>query len=715
MKRRIAMAALILFGVTQIPLQSQSLEDMAFFNQPIRDILEVLGRAGGITLSFDETVEGQTSFRSPGMEVREAVELFLEQNRLYGSWKGDVLHVSRIRVTENGDGTLNVDAEDAGIQEIVLALSRRTARTVIFDALPRESLTLHVRGRTLEALLSIIVMKFPDYVLDIEGELHYIRYERERAEGGGMRLGADAVSREGELYGLQVEQGRFSDILDELFRLAETEYSYLGRNDGVLSRLNFRPRPFGETLRLLLEQANSDFTVVGDVHYIFDIQRSEVLRRHNSVVHRGMRYVNAKEVPGLMPAGMAEQGMITVDEKRNALILYGSLEALGPVQGFLDSLDRPREGRSWVRLDLNYLEPGGLPGILPGELDSVPLKAVPGARSILVFVSPEQKRRFREWLDVADRPMEGYPVTLRFITSEELIAGLPPPFDEKDIKATKNPNLIFFQGSREKLNYFKESLKSMDRPIPQIRYDLLVIQYQDNSSWDWSPMASIRPGSGEGLSLTGNLSPLLSLTFDVSSLFGHEFALGLSTEISESRAKVIADSTLNGLSGEKLSFRNTNTFRYKDIQYDSAGKIILSAEKQLTSGLFITITGTVSGDSMITMLVDTTISKRGSSDSKDRNVLPPTSEKIINTRIRTEAGRPVIIGGLTQQEETTVIKKVPFFGSIPLLGYLFRKENRITENTEFVVYIVPHIEYDRDFYSDEGGLFEYVYEKYIER
>ena len=715
MKRSITVLLIVLFGVTQIPIQSQSLEDMAFFNQPIRDILEVLGRAGGITLSFDETVEGQTSFRSPAMEVREAIELFLEQNRLYGSWNGNVLQVSRIQVTENVDGTLNLDAEDAGIQDIVLALSRRTARTVIFDALPRESLNLHVRDQSLEAVLSIIVRKFPDYVLETEDELHYIRYERERREGGGFRLGSDAVTREGELYGLQVEQGRFADILNELFRLAETEYSYLGRNDGVLSRLSFRPRPFAQTLRLLLEQANSDFIVVGDVHYIFDIQRSEVLRRHNSVVHRDMHYVNAQEVPGLMPAGMAEQGMITVDEKRNALILYGSLEALGPVQSFLDSLDRPQEGRSWMRLDLNYLDPGGVPDILPAELISVPLKVVPGTRSILVFASPDQSRQFREWRDVADRPMEGYPVTLRFITSEELIAGLPPSFDEKDIKATKNPNLIFFQGSREKLNYFKESLKSMDRPIPQIRYDLLVIQYQDNSSWDWSPTASIRPGSGDGLSVTGNLSPLLALTFDVSSLFGHEFALGLSTEISESRAKVIADSTLNGLSGEKLSFRNTNTFRYKDIQYDSAGKIILSTEKQLTSGLFITITGTVSGDNMITMLVDTTISKRGSADSKDQNVLPPTSEKIINTRIRTEAGRPVIIGGLTQQEETTVIKKVPFFGSIPLLGYLFRKENQINENTEFVVYIVPHIEYDRDFYSDEGGLFEYVYEKYIER
>ena len=705
----------LLFGIIQIPIRGQMLEDMAFLNQPIRDILEVLGGAGGITVSFDETVEGQTSFRSPAMEVREAVELFLEQNRLYGSWKGNVLQVSRIRVGENEDGTLNVDAEDAGIQNIVLALSRSAERTVIFDALPRESLSLHVRGQSLEGVLAIIVRKFPDYVLETEDEMHYIRYERERAEGAGMRLGSEAVSREGELYGLQIEQGRFSDVLDELFRLAETEYSYLGRNDGVLSRLNFRPRPFDETLRLLLEQANSDFIVVGDVHYIFDIQRTDVLRRHNSVVHRGMEYVSAGEVPGLMPAGMAEQGMITVDEKRNALILYGSLEALAPVQGFLDSLDRPQEGRSWVRLDLNYLEPGAVSGILPAELDAVPLKAVPGTQSILVFVSAQQRRQFGEWLDVADRPVEGYPVTLRFITSEELIAGLPPSFDEKDVKATKNPNLVFFQGSREKLNYFKESLKSMDRPIPQIRYDLLVIQYQDNSSWDWSPTASIRPGDGQGLSVTGNLSPLLALTFDVSSLFGHEFALGLSTEISESRAKVIADSTLNGLSGEKLSFRNTNTFRYKDIQYDSAGKIILSTEKQLTSGLFITITGTVSGDDMITMLVDTTISKRGSADSKDRNVLPPTSEKIINTRIRTEAGRPVIIGGLTQQEETTVIKKVPFFGSIPLLGYLFRKENRITENTEFVVYIVPHIEYDRDFYSDEGGLFEYVYEKYIER
>ena len=35
------------------------------------------------------------------------------------------------------------------------------------------------------------------------------------------------------------------------------------------------------------------------------------------------------------------------------------------------------------------------------------------------------------------------------------------------------------------------------------------------------------------------------------------------------------------------------------------------------------------------------------------------------------------------------------------------------DDTELVVYIVPHIEFDRDDATDEGGLFERTYEKFL--
>jgi type II secretory pathway component GspD/PulD (secretin) len=177
------------------------------------------------------------------------------------------------------------------------------------------------------------------------------------------------------------------------------------------------------------------------------------------------------------------------------------------------------------------------------------------------------------------------------------------------------------------------------------------------------------------------------------STFGYLFAMDLSLELGENMAQVIADTTLNGLSGEAISFQNTSTNRYRDteIDPDTGETKTTGVIREITSGLIIEIEGWVSGDGMITMDISTTVSKQGV-DTSSEGALPPTSERIINTHVRTESGRPVIIGGLIQKEISNTENKVPGLGDIPGLGYLFKNQQRSTDMTEMVIYIVPHIE-----------------------
>ncbi len=712
---------LFVLSVMGIPgtLCAQMIDDLAFQNQQITDILRALGNAADITVITDKTVEGRASFHSQGLEIRQAIELFLKSEQLYGQWDNKVLYVSRVRIQVDAENKISLDAEDASIEDIVLALSRKVASSVVFDALPRERISVHVENQKTGNILEILLKKYPDYQLEEDDGYFYIRYQRNTGTSGGMgaSLGRDGVIRQGNEYALNIRrQVRFLDVLERLFQLSELEFSYLGRNNGMLSPMQFSLRSFDELFRLILDQGSCDFTLVGNVYYIFDIQRNEVLQRHNATVLRRLSHLDAKSITRLFPQNILRSITMNVDEARNALILFGTLEALGTVQEFIDLVDVPTPEEMWQRYDLDYLNPSSLSGLLPGELKNLSINAIPETMSVLISGSPEQHKRLKEWLEIADKPLEGYPVTLSYISSEELIANLPPSFSDKDVRKTQNPNMVFFLGSRTKLSHFKEALRAIDKPIPQIRYDLLVIQYQENQSIEWDHNLSMKRAEfTPGSLVQGALSPLLDLSFDIVSTFGYQFALELSLKLTESKAKVIADSSLNGLSGESLSFRNTNTYRYRETKVDTNGNVVLSSEKEITSGLFIDINGNVSGDNMVSMDIQTTISKQLATSSTSENNLPPTSEKRIDTHIRSAAGRPVIIGGLTQQELTSSTKKVPGLGEVPVLKWLFRTNQKTMENTEFVVYIVPHIEFDRNFQSDEGGLFRDVYERYIER
>jgi type II secretory pathway component GspD/PulD (secretin) len=168
----------------------------------------------------------------------------------------------------------------------------------------------------------------------------------------------------------------------------------------------------------------------------------------------------------------------------------------------------------------------------------------------------------------------------------------------------------------------------------------------------------------------------------------------LNVELSEGKSHVLADTTLNGISGQVIKFENTSTTRYRDAIKDSNGDLYSTVVRDISTGLVLNINGWVSGEDMITVTVDAQVSKQVAADnsSNDTTALPSTSEKKVSTSVRTKSGEPVIIGGLFQTEVDISEKKVPFLGSIPIIGRLFTDSVESSSDTEFVIYLVPFVQ-----------------------
>ncbi len=58
-------------------------------------------------------------------------------------------------------------------------------------------------------------------------------------------------------------------------------------------------------------------------------------------------------------------------------------------------------------------------------------------------------------------------------------------------------------------------------------------------------------------------------------------------------------------------------------------------------------------------------------------------------------GGTVLLGGIYQENFTETITKVPFFGDIPLLGYLFKNTVRVKNKTELLIFLTPKVMADR--------------------
>ena len=95
---------------------------------------------------------------------------------------------------------------------------------------------------------------------------------------------------------------------------------------------------------------------------------------------------------------------------------------------------------------------------------------------------------------------------------------------------------------------------------------------------------------------------------------------------------------------------------------------------------------------MITSSVTASLSRQGTDTSSSTGNPPPTSEKIVTTEVRGKSGEPVVLSGLVQNQESKEEKRTPFISKIPLIGRLFKSSAKISEKSQMVIYLVPHLE-----------------------
>lgn len=71
--------------------------------------------------------------------------------------------------------------------------------------------------------------------------------------------------------------------------------------------------------------------------------------------------------------------------------------------------------------------------------------------------------------------------------------------------------------------------------------------------------------------------------------------------------------------------------------------------------------------------------------------IPIIATRRAHTIVKVKNGKTIVIGGLMREQKVESVSKVPILGSIPLLGFLFRKSVHSSVKTELVIFITPRI------------------------
>ncbi|MBQ3023934.1 MAG: hypothetical protein IJD23_01325 [Spirochaetaceae bacterium] len=671
---------------------AKDIPQMEFQNQKITDILIILSDIGECSIIPDETVQGNVTFYFKETPFEQGLNNFLSAFNLYASFENGIYYISKINIKFSENELLTIDAEDVDLTFLLKKISKKINKTILYDQLPKGTVSIHTVDTKISKVLEMLIRKSWDYELIEEEDYFYIQ-KLQVQQSTINKFARITIKENNSLFSIDAPKATFVDIIEQLFDKANKEYSNLTKTSTILENIYFENKEFDVVLRLILDLANADYVKKDDIYYIFETTKNEIIKKLKNTKEIKLKNISVQNALALLPTGYDVTSMIKIDKISNTFYITGSQDEIQPITDFITKIDKPIENKNFQRFDVNFGNVKDIIQLIPTEYFMDSPIIIPDTNSFITTVTTESASAIKSYLKLLDKNNKGIPIRLKYIKSEELLKFLPPSVSKEELVITRDDTLVFYTGSELKLEEFKKNLELIDIPKPQIRYELLIMQYQKSDNVNFSNSFSVVPTDKKdsSFSFSGMLSNLLNINFDIVSQFGYQFALNLNNEIGENKAKVLADTTLHGISGTDVKFQNTNTFRYNEgVMDDSSSVVVKTTTKEITSGLQLNINGWVSGDGMITMKVNAEVSKQGTvSDSS--NSLPPTSEKLVTSEVRTKSGSPIIIGGLLQTETTETIKKIPLLWRIPLLGNLFQKINSSEEITEMVIYIVPHV------------------------
>lgn len=73
------------------------------------------------------------------------------------------------------------------------------------------------------------------------------------------------------------------------------------------------------------------------------------------------------------------------------------------------------------------------------------------------------------------------------------------------------------------------------------------------------------------------------------------------------------------------------------------------------------------------------------------NGVPSIDTRSVQTQVLVDNGETVVLGGIYEQRTISGSTRVPFFGDLPYVGFLFKTTNKTNDKTELLVFVTPKI------------------------
>jgi pilus assembly protein CpaC len=208
------------------------------------------------------------------------------------------------------------------------------------------------------------------------------------------------------------------------------------------------------------------------------------------------------------------------------------------------------------------------------------------------------------------------------------------------------------------------------------------------STGQFSPPTVALPNGST--SAIATISNALNLFF-----FRPDLNLGATIQALESQGLVetLAEPNIIAEDGKQASFLAGGAYPYPVVQGTTGGVGATVTIQFKEYGVRLNFIPTITPRGTIQLQVAPEVSALDFTNAITLSgfTVPAITERKVQTEVELNDGQSFAIGGLLDNRETKTFQKIPFIGSIPILGKLFQSVSKNRTNTELIVIVTPEI------------------------
>jgi len=261
------------------------------------------------------------------------------------------------------------------------------------------------------------------------------------------------------------------------------------------------------------------------------------------------------------------------------------------------------------------------------------------------------------------------------------------------LSVDERTNTLVAHQPADRLAEIRQLVQQLDVPVRQVAIEARIVE----ASVDYEKSLGVRWG---GPLYGENIRPGKELFVDLGvERAGSSIGLGLL------RGGVLLDLELSAMeksgNGEIISQPKVVTadketariIKGTEVPYQETTHSGATSVTFREASLSLEVTPQITPDNKVIMTV------RVTKDEPDYvnalNNVPPIRKNEVNAKVRVADGETIVIGGVYSTSQNNVVDKVPFFGDLPYVGRLFRRDALQEKKSELLVFLTPRIMSDQ--------------------